>query len=256
MEIIQNFIPKGRPNRPGNVIEVEFVTAHNTGDPGATDEQEAEYQKGDDCANREASWQLQVDDNSITQSMPVGPGITEEAFHAADGFWGPGNHRSVAIEICEVGTGATLIERALSPRQQKANDNAAQLAAYLLKMFNKPLANVRQHHDWYNKDCPRLLRATPDGWANWLRLISYYMQSATPVTLIDDPDRRMQLVYDKYPWLGAQRYAALQAGGKYKLLFCQYGTIWTNLEDKSADLWPAGDILGQKLQAAGEVVRL
>lgn len=166
--IKQDFIPEGAENRPGRIIDVWYVVIHNTGDPGATDEGEADYAQTADCAHRYASWHYSVDSDSITQSLPVGPGRTEQAYHAADGEFGPGNLHGVAIEICEI-----------PGQQDKCNDLAAQLTAYLLKMFNLPLSAVKQHHDFYNKNCPRLLRATATGWSQFLLRVWHYMEATT-----------------------------------------------------------------------------
>ncbi|MEO6971674.1 MAG: hypothetical protein ABI217_12370, partial [Chthoniobacterales bacterium] len=59
--------------------------------------------------------------------------------------------------------------------QQAANDRAARLTALQLHELGIPLeGNVVQHHDWTGKNCPALLRGTPDGWTDFLQMVSDY----------------------------------------------------------------------------------
>lgn len=143
MKIHQDFIPKGRGNRPGNVMHPTYITIHNTGNSskGANAEMHARYVKNPATA---ASWHYTVDDGDIIyQHLP----LNENGWHAGDGGSGTGNRKSIGIEICEH-TGIN---------QEKANENAVWLIKKLMKEHNIPIANVVTHNKWSGKNCPRKL---------------------------------------------------------------------------------------------------
>jgi N-acetylmuramoyl-L-alanine amidase len=156
VNIIHDFIPEGRKNRPGyKIIGPEYITIHSTGNTnkGANAAAHGSYLKGA-AANVPASWHFTVDDKEIRQHMP----LSEVAWHAGDGNNGPGNRSSLAIEICE------NIDDDLS----KAIDNAALLTAHLLQQFNLGLNKIKQHYDWSGKNCPRIFRNNPGSWDGFL----------------------------------------------------------------------------------------
>lgn len=68
-------------------------------------------------------------------------------WHAADGENGPGNTKSVAIEIIMDGSGKDY--------DTKAEDRGALLAAILLHKYDLTIDKMKTHHDWYSKKyCP------------------------------------------------------------------------------------------------------
>jgi N-acetylmuramoyl-L-alanine amidase len=169
MNIIQDFIPVGRRNRPGTKLTgPKYITIHDTANPskGADALMHARYLKGDDAANRPASWHFTVDDRNIVQHLP----LDEVAWHAGDGSSGPGNTSSIAIEICENADG----DRA------KAEANAAELVAHLLKQFNLPIDAVVQHNRWSGKHCPRIIRNRPGGWEGFLAAVRARLEMKKP----------------------------------------------------------------------------
>lgn len=169
MNIIQDFIPVGRRNRPGTKLTgPKYITIHDTANPakGANALMHAKYLKGDEAANRPASWHFTVDDQRVVQHLP----LDEVAWHAGDGSKGPGNTSSIAIEICENADG----DRA------KAEANAAELVAHLLKQFNLPIDAVVQHNRWSGKDCPRIIRHRPGGWDGFLAAVRARLEMKKP----------------------------------------------------------------------------
>lgn len=168
MKIIQDFIPKGRKNRPGFVLKPEFITVHDAGNPnrGANAEMHARYLKGDDAAARPASWHFTVDEKSIYQHLP----LNESAWHAGDGASGPGNRKSIGIEICDNADG----DRAA------AEANAVKLIAALLLEIGIPLSHVVQHHQWSGKNCPASLRR-PGKWEDFIRRIEAEIRKNDPL---------------------------------------------------------------------------
>lgn len=68
-------------------------------------------------------------------------------WHAADGTNGPGNTKSVAIEIIMDGSGKDYDKR--------AEDRGSLLAAILLHKYGLTIDKMKTHHDWYpQKYCP------------------------------------------------------------------------------------------------------
>lgn len=143
MKIQQDFIPKGRGNRPGNMMTPTYITVHNTGNSskGANAEMHARYVKNPTTA---VSWHYTVDDGDIIyQHLP----LNENGWHAGDGGSGTGNRKSIGIEICEHE----------GVNQNKANENAVWLIKKLMKEHDIPIANVVPHNKWSGKNCPRKL---------------------------------------------------------------------------------------------------
>jgi len=152
MNIIQDFIPVGRRNRPGRVNPMLFVTVHETGNTsrGAGARNHANYLKGNDAANRPVSWHYTTDDKETYQHLPE----TEDAFHAGDGA-GNGNRQSIGIEMCVNSDGDFL----------KTIDRTAVLVADICRRRNIPIENVVQHNRWSGKNCPKNIRAgRPHDW--------------------------------------------------------------------------------------------
>ena len=68
-------------------------------------------------------------------------------WHAADGVNGPGNTKSVAVEIIMDGSGG--------PGDKGAEERGAKLAAILLHKYGLGIDRLKTHRDWYPKKyCP------------------------------------------------------------------------------------------------------
>jgi N-acetylmuramoyl-L-alanine amidase len=145
----KDFIPQGRRNRPGRIMTPEYVTIHNTGDPGVTVKQYIQYLKGHDAESRPVSWHFTVDDVGLGWHLP----LSETAYHAGDGA-GPGNRKSIGIEICEV------------PNREAAELNAAKVVAWLLMFLGLDVIQVVPHKHWTATECPKIL------WPRWDEFIA------------------------------------------------------------------------------------
>jgi len=145
LNIIQDFIPVGRKNRPGRANPMLFVTIHETGNTkvGANAKTHSSYIKGNDAANLPTSWHYTVDDTETYQHLPE----NEDAFHAGDGA-GNGNRQSIGIEMCVNADG----------NFQKTVDRTVELVKDICIRRNIPVANIRQHFDWSGKNCPQNIR--------------------------------------------------------------------------------------------------
>lgn len=154
--IVRDFIPVTNSNRPRTRLRPVQITIHNTGNanPLADAAAHANYMKGEEAQARQVSWHFTVDDRTAIQSLPV----NEIGWHA-----GPGNASSLGIEIC-MHEGMDEI---------RAYERAAQLVAVLAKKYQIAVPDdIRQHHDWTGKNCPYVLRATPDGWSRFLAKVA------------------------------------------------------------------------------------
>ena len=159
LTIQEHIISDGRKNRPGRDTNPgTYITIHETGNAakGADAAAHGDYLDSDAGERGMVSWHYTVDDHAILQHLPD----TETAYHAGDGAKGPGNTKSIGIEIC-VDAGGDF---------EKAKRNAASLVRLLMAEHSIPLERVVQHHHWNGKDCPKSLRNTPGGWAAFLKL--------------------------------------------------------------------------------------
>jgi len=161
-------VPDGVPNNPNrNMASVAYITIHNTGNytPGAGAKMHADYQYNG-SGRREASWHYTVDATEIWQSFDD----RRMCWHAGDGN-GPGNASSIGIEICVNDESGFA----------KACDNAARLAAMLLRKHNLPVEHVVQHNRWNGKDCPAELRSGRWGmtWRHFIEAVQMY--AAPPI---------------------------------------------------------------------------
>lgn len=174
VNIIQDFIPKGRKNRPGFAMTPLYITIHDTGNTsaGAGAKNHASYLKGDAAV----SWHFTVDDKEIYQHLP----LSENGWHAGDGN-GDGNRKSIGVEICMNSDG----------NRTKAEANAAWLVAKLtreeksLKQFPD---SIVQHNKWNGKNCPSVLRGRSGGWTGFISAIKNERAAAMGIHIIKPGD--------------------------------------------------------------------
>jgi N-acetylmuramoyl-L-alanine amidase CwlA len=148
MEIVQDFIPVGRKNRPAHPMLPTYITVHETGNKsvGANAQMHARYLKGSTANDAPVSWHFTVSSEQIYQHLPV----IESAFHAGDGGQGVGNRQSIGIEICVNSDG----------NFEKAKANAQWLIKKLMAERSIRIENVVQHNHWSGKNCPSTMRNT------------------------------------------------------------------------------------------------
>ena len=192
MNIIKDFIPVGRGNRPGRVNPMNYITIHNTGNSskGANARSHSNYLKSDSAVNAQVSWHYTVDDKEIYQHIPD----DENAWHCGDGK-GDGNSKSIGIEICMNADGELL----------KATDNAVELVVYLCKEHNIPLSNVKQHNNWSGKNCPQMLRCgNPYDWETFISKVKQGLDAQNELTSVNDLVWELAhrgIISDKDLWL-------------------------------------------------------
>ncbi len=139
--------------RTGLGMTPAYSTWHDTDNTnaGATAEMHADWMF-DGCRNdrgevTDTSWHFTVDDHKAIQHIP----LNEVAWHAGDGYNGPGNRTSIAIEEC--------VNRDRDAAKTRAN--AAELHALVIKELDLQGGTVnalKQHNFWSGKDCPLAIR--------------------------------------------------------------------------------------------------
>lgn len=139
------------------------VVIHNTANdaPAAN---EISYMRYNDL---EISFHYAVDDVNIVQGIPE----NRNAGASGDGH-GKGNMEGIHIEICYSKSGGEKFD--------KAEQNAAEFTASLLKKYGWGIDKVTKHRDYDGKYCPH--RTLDRGWQRFLSMVKRYMEPAkTPV---------------------------------------------------------------------------
>lgn len=133
----------------GRAMIPEYITVHSTGNFTSTSQNER------DNLNRASNtsstgFHIVVDDKQAIECIP----LDMVAYHAGDGTNGPGNTKTIGIEICESGN------------REKTIQNAVELVVKMLKERNWGTDKLRRHYDWTkNSGCPRILAYS--NWEGW-----------------------------------------------------------------------------------------
>lgn len=134
------------------------IVIHNTAnDASANNEISYMHRNGET-----KSFHYAVDDVEIVQGID----LNRNAFHAGDGKDGKGNREGIAIEICYSKSGGERFE--------KAQKNAAELTAHLLKQYGWGIDKVTKHADYANKYCPHRT-LSQYGWEFFIGLVKGFM---------------------------------------------------------------------------------
>ena len=143
---------------PGTSMTPTSITIHNTGNIGATAQNNHNYMRNlNKSGDRTASWHFTVDDSKVIQAIPY----NQKAYHAGTAS---GNNSSIGIEICMFNDAS---------RQKKCYDNAIALVKTLMSATG--ITSVKRHYDWSGKNCPAWLISGKFGYDwNW-----FYSQCTT-----------------------------------------------------------------------------
>lgn len=135
------------------------VVIHNTANdaPAAN---EISYMRYNDL---EISFHYAVDDVNIVQGIPE----NRNAWASGDEH-GKGNMEGIHIEICYSKSGGEKFD--------KAEQNAAEFTASLLKKYGWGIDKVTKHRDYDGKYCPH--RTLDRGWQRFLSMVKRYMEPA------------------------------------------------------------------------------
>lgn len=129
------------------------ICVHNTAND-ASAKNEISYMVGND---KQTSFHLAVDNVEVWQGLP----LDRNGWHAGDGATGIGNRKYIGIEICYSKSGGEKFH--------KAEDNAAQLIADMLKERNWGIDKVKKHQDFSGKYCPH--RTLDLGWDRFIKMV-------------------------------------------------------------------------------------
>ena len=133
------------------------IVVHNTAND-APAINEITYMVNND---NEVSYHYAVDDKEVVQGLP----LDRNAWASGDGH-GKGNMEGIHIEICYSLSGGERFE--------KAERNAAQLIARLLKQYGWGIDRVTKHQDYDGKYCPH--RTLDLGWQRFLDMVKQEME--------------------------------------------------------------------------------
>ena len=153
----QNLVSRGKYNiKCPYSMKAESITVHNTWNDASADN-EVKYMIGN---NNKVSFHIAIDDKEAVQGIP----FDRNAWHAGDGN-GKGNRSSIGVEICHSKSGGE--------RFAKAERNAAELIASMLKERGWGIDRVKKHQDWSGKYCPH--RTLDLGWQRFLNMVREYL---------------------------------------------------------------------------------
>ena len=121
-----------------------------------------------------------VDNVCAWQNLP----LTLSGWHAADGD-GDGNRKTIAIE-CIMSGGSDR-------KYSKSEDNAAKLAAYLLKQYGFGVDSLYTHNHWYSrKYCPAYILPH---WDKFKAKVKSYLDALNKTTATSTSDSASKQIY-------------------------------------------------------------
>lgn len=162
VEIKKNLVSESKYNiKCPYEMEAEFVVVHNTANDAPAENEIAYMIRNDN----EISYHYAIDDICIVQGVPT----NRNTWNAGDGAYGDGNRKGIAIEICYSMSGGD--------RFIKAEQNAAEFIASILKEKGWGIDKVKKHQDFSNKYCPH--RTLDMGWDRFLDMIKSYLNDDT-----------------------------------------------------------------------------
>jgi N-acetylmuramoyl-L-alanine amidase CwlA len=169
INIVENICPRSNwANKCPYEMKAEYITIHNTANDASAKNEIAYMNRN----TNQCSFHFAIDNEEVVQGIPV----NRNAWHAGDGSNGPGNRKSIAIEICYSKSGGKKFEQ--------AEILASKFVAQLLHERGWTVAKVKKHQDWSGKYCPH--RTLDLGWQRFINMIDKELKSYNKV----NPDIR------------------------------------------------------------------
>ncbi|MBA4294353.1 XlyB, partial [bacterium] len=135
----QQWLPANRyALKAPHAMKAEFVTIHNTANDASAANEIAYMLRNSNAT----SYHVAIDDKEAIEAIP----FARNAWHAGDGANGPGNRKSIGIEICYSKSGGK--------RYEEAEANAIEYTAHALVQLGLPASAVKFHQEWSGKNCP------------------------------------------------------------------------------------------------------
>jgi N-acetylmuramoyl-L-alanine amidase CwlA len=122
----------------------------------------------------QTSFHIAVDDVEAWQGLP----LDRNGWHAGDGN-GEGNRKHIGIEICYSKSGGEKFT--------KAEENAAEVIAQLLKQFGWGVERVKKHQDFSGKYCPH--RTLDLGWDRFINKVRAKMGESGMPNMYGTPNQ-------------------------------------------------------------------
>ncbi|MGG1248461.1 N-acetylmuramoyl-L-alanine amidase [Bacillus spizizenii] len=139
IKVVKNLVSQEKYSlKCPNPMVPEYITIHNTAND-ASAKNEISYMKNNTSST---SYHFAVDDIQVIQGLP----LNRNAWHTGDGKDGPGNRKSIGVEICYSKSGGA--------KYYAAEKLAIKFVAQLLKERGWGIDRVRKHQDWSGKYCP------------------------------------------------------------------------------------------------------
>lgn len=138
------------------------IVVHNTANDASADSEIKYMHKTQAQGGRQVSYHYAVDDVEAVQGLPE----SRNGWHAGDGN-GKGNREGIGIEICYSKSGGD--------RFLKAEENAAELIASILKRYGWGIEKVTKHQDYSGKYCPH--RTLDMGWTRFINKVQSKMNA-------------------------------------------------------------------------------
>lgn len=214
VKITQNIVSSSKYSlKCPNAMTPVGICVHNTANDAAA-KGEISYMIGN---TSQTSFHFAVDDIEAVQGLP----LDRNGWHAGDGN-GDGNRKHIGIEICYSKSGGD--------RFNKAEENAAELIAQLLKERGWGIDRVKKHQDFSGKYCPH--RTLDLGWDRFLGNIQNKMGGTTMPAdwIIQNSDKWRGLVIDVLA-LGNPEDTPLD---KVKSVIAGYKSRATDMETQKA----------------------
>ena len=163
--------------------DMKYIVVHNTANDASAANEVAYMIRNDSSTSFNAA----VDDKEIVIGIPLNRG----AFAAGQR---DGNAHGIHIEICYSLSGGT--------RFDKAEKNAAEYIAKLLKERGWDTSHLKKHQDFDGKYCPH--RTLDKGWARFLKMIESEMKDDKKETKTDAKPVPKQLYRVRTSWSDAK----------------------------------------------------
>ena len=162
MKIIQNLAAPSRyAVKCPYAMAPTRVVVHNTANDAPAANEIAYMIRNDN----EVSFHYAVDDQEVVQGIPE----NRNTWNAGDGN-GKGNREGIAVEICYSLSGGE--------RFMKAEENAAEFIASILKRYGWGMDKVTKHQDYNGKKCPH--RTLDLGWDRFLKMVEAHLNGDKP----------------------------------------------------------------------------
>ena len=206
-----------------DISKIKYLVIHYTANDGDTDEANAKYFK---TPNRKASAHFFVDDNSITQTVP----ITNVAWHCGGSKYKNSNGgkyyeivtntNSIGIEICDCEKNGTYNMTVATRR------NVIKLVRALMHDFKIPIENVVRHYDVTGKLCPAYF-VDDVAWAMFKREIKKQTDPSTFRVRV-----KVDLNIRKQPTVNSDKVGCITDRGTYTIVDVKYNgsTPWGKLK--------------------------